>query len=467
MRVFDFYVWQNFKFSASDILIGILVIGLILGYGFLKAVRKRETNPLYKYYFPGLVIKMIASVIFCLVYALYYRDGGDTVAYWWGAESLKNLFYSNWGYFYAEMFTNTSSEDFFNHYDGVTGWPPGWLYRSDRHFFVCKIVSCICIFIPGSFLGVSCFMGFISYHGIWKLFETLTHHFPSLTKNLRWAVLFLPSTLFWCSGIMKDTFVLTGVCWIVYETDQFLRPDVRKNPLKLALRVLIWGWLILSVKPYVIIALAPAWLIWMNYVPLSKIKSTLLKYYLIPIVFVGSSVLIFQLYSASTLETEYSPDNVVDRAMIVRNDFSNNETYGTNRYKAVEVDNSGTGLIRALPEALIAGMFRPFIWEARSPFIFLSALENVFILFYFLYALIKLRPRGFAKFIGSHPLILFSFIFSVLLAFIVGFTSILFGVLIRFRTPFLPFLMSFVIIAAGKLKSMKMVVRYSSIRPNQ
>jgi len=176
---------------------------------------------------------------------------------------------------------------------------------------------------------------------------------------------------------------------------------------------------------------------------------------------------LFQLYAASTMESEYSPDNVVDRAMIVRNDFSTNETYGTNRYKAVEVGNSGSGLLRAVPEAIISGLFRPFIWEARSPFILLSAIENIFILFYFLYALIKLKPGGFGRFIRSHPLIAFSFLFSIILAFIVGFTSILFGVLIRFRTPFLPFLMSFVIIAAGKLKSMRMVTGYSSIRQNQ
>jgi hypothetical protein len=467
MRVFDFYVFSTFRFSGADILIGLLVIVLVLGYGFLKAVRKRETNPLYRYYFPGLVAKVIASVIFCLVYAFYYSDGGDTIAYWWGGESLKNLFYSNWGYYASEMFSNTTNEDFFNHYDAETGWPPGWLYRSDRHFFVCKVASLVCLFIPGSFLGVSVFFGFISYMAIWKLFETATHHFPHLTRNLRWSILFLPSVLLWCSGIMKDTIVLTGVCWIVYETDQFLRPDKRKKPLRFVCQLLLWGWLILSVKPYVMIALAPAWLVWMNYISLSKIKSTLLKYYLMPIVFLGSSVILFQIYSASTIESEYSPDNVVDRAMIVRNDFSNNETYGSNRYKAVEVNNSGAGLIRAVPEALISGMFRPFIWEARTPFILISAIENIFILFYFILALIKLKPRGLAKFIRSHPFILFSFVFSVLLAFIVGFTSILFGVLIRFRTPFLPFLMSFVILAAGKLRSLKIVAGYSSIRPNQ
>lgn len=466
MRLYDYYSLSKFHFSGPDIMIGLLVIGLILGYGFLKASRKRESNPLYKYYFPGLVVKLIGAVTFCLVYGLLYSGGGDTVAYWWGGESLKNLFYSNWEYYLAEMFSSTSNEAFFNHYNSDTGWPPTWLYRSDRHFFLCRIISFVCIFIPGSFLGVSSFIGLVSYNGMWKLFETVTHHFPDMTKKLRIAILFLPSTLFWCSGIMKDTIVLTGICWIVYETDQFLRPGTQKKPIRFALRLIIWGWLILSVKPYVIIALAPAWLIWMNYITLSKIKSTLLKYYLIPIFLAVSTIGLFQLYSASTFESEYSPDNVVDKALIIRNDFSTNNTYGSNRYKAAAVDNSASGLIRVIPEALMSGLLRPFIWEARTPFVLISAVENVFITFYLFLAIFKLKPKGFLKFIRSHPILLFSFVFSILLAMIVGFTSVLFGALIRFRTPFLPFLVTFIILAVGKLRSLKLVSTYSSIRPN-
>jgi len=457
MRLYDYYALSYYHFSGSDIMIGLLVIGLILGYGFLKASRKRETNPLYKYYFPGLVVKLIGAVTFCLVYGLLYSGGGDTVAYWWGAESVKNLFYTNWEYYLAEMFTQSSNETFFNHYNSSTAWPPTWLYRSDRHFFLCKIVSFVNIFIPGSFLGVSSFVGLISYNGMWKLFETVTHHFPDMTKKLRIAILFLPSTLFWCSGIMKDTLVLTGICWIVYETDQFLRPDVKKKPIRFILRLLIWGWLIMSVKPYVIIGLAPAWLIWMNFSTLSKIKSTLLKYFLIPTVLTVSTLVIFQIYSASTIESEYSPDSVIDNALIVRNDFSTNSTYGGSRYNSAAIDNSGAALIRVIPEALMSGLLRPFIWEARTPFVLISAVENLLILFYLIFAIVKLKPKGFLKFIRSHPIILFSFVFSVLLALIVGFTSVLFGALIRFRTPFLPFWVMFIILAVGKVKSIKAI----------
>jgi hypothetical protein len=101
VRVFNFYAWSNFQFNGQDVLVGLFVLLCILVYGFLRASVKGETNPLYKYYFKGLLAKMLGSLIFALVYALYYRDGGDTVAYWWGAESLKNVFYHDYSVYFA------------------------------------------------------------------------------------------------------------------------------------------------------------------------------------------------------------------------------------------------------------------------------------------------------------------------------------------------------------------------------
>jgi hypothetical protein len=44
--------------------------------------------------------------------------------------------------------------------------------------------------------------------------------------------------------------------------------------------------------------------------------------------------------------------------------------------------------------------------------------------------------------------------FSVVLAFVVGFTTPLFGAMVRFRTPFLPFLVSFMIVAIYHIRSL-------------
>lgn len=461
MRVYNYYSTFKFYFSAQDLGLALVVLLCILSYGFIRGVSKSETNPLYQYYFKGLVLKMIGSLAFALVYGIYY-NGGDTMSYWYGAEALKNVFYHDPSIYLTELFSNPTNENFFNHYSGETGWPPEWIYKSSRHFFICKVTSVIALFIPSSFLGITFFMGFICYQGIWKLFTTVSHHYPALTKNLQIGIFFLPSTLFWCSGIMKDTIVLAGICYIVHETDMFLRKDEHKNISRFSLRLIIWGWLIFSCKPYVIIALSPAWLLWMNYTTLSKIKSPILKYYLIPILFIGGSVTAFQIYSISAGTSEFSPDNILDKAMIVRNDFSTNSTYGTNRFKAQIVEKNSTGLLKVIPEAIISGLFRPFIWEAKGPFIMLSAFENLFILLYLIYSILKLRIFGYLRFIRSEPFLLFAIIFTILLAYMVGFTTILFGALVRFRTPFLPFFVSFIVISAGKIKQRKFITGYSS-----
>jgi hypothetical protein len=461
VRVYNYYTQFTFSFNAMDIFVAIILLFFILLYGILKNDRQIESKPIYKYYFKGLVAKMLGAILFAVLFGVFY-GGGDSIAYWYGAEALKNLFYSDPSLYFNEIFNPPRHENFFNHFNERIGWPPEWIYKSSRHFFISKLISVICIFVPNSFVGVTIVMGLISFHGTWRLFTTMCHHFPGLEKYFQLSILFLPSTLFWCSGIMKDTLVLAGVCWIVHETDMFLRKDVRRNYPRFILRLVVWTWIIFSCKPYILVALAPGWIIWMNYGIIVSIKSKLVKYYLLPIMFFGSFALVFQAYNSATLSTEFNPETMVDQALIVRNDFATNTTYGTNRFQAQAIEGGGGAqLLLVAPEAIVAGLFRPFIWEARSPFTILSALENSFVLLYALYALIKLRVVGFIRFCGSHPLLLFSIIFTIILAFIIGFTSMIFGALVRFRTPFLPFFVSLIIVAVGKIRKRNILLNYS------
>ena len=38
--------------------------------------------------------------------------------------------------------------------------------------------------------------------------------YPRMTKELAIAFLFIPSVIFWGSGIMKDTYTFTAACWM-------------------------------------------------------------------------------------------------------------------------------------------------------------------------------------------------------------------------------------------------------------
>jgi hypothetical protein len=73
-----------------------------------------------------------------------------------------------------------------------------------------------------------------------------------------------------------------------------------------------------------------------------------------------------------------------------------------------------------------------------------------------------LRILGYIRFVKNEPFLLFAIMFTILLAYMVGFTTILFGALVRFRTPFLPFFVSFIVISAGKIKQRKFITGYSS-----
>lgn len=457
MRINSAYTGYHFYISMSDVAIAVVAVLVILVFAFFRSNSGLKKQPLYKYYLSGLWLKLFGSLAFAMYYA-NYLDGGDTVSYWYGAEALKNLFYQNPSLYFQELFGETNWTTYYNRYNENTGWPLTSIYRSARHFNTCRIASLVAIVVPFSFLGQTFAMGFLAYHATFKLYITFVRNFPHLEKQLRLGILYIPSVLFWCSGIMKDTIVLMGVCNIVYETDRFLSRTENKKRLRFFIRIIFWGWLIFLVKPYVVIAMAPAWLAWMNYETIKRIQSPVLKYYLLPFVVIGTFTLAFYLYVNSSGKGEFAADNIMEKALVSRNDFATNVTYGKNRARVEVIDNpTSDNILRAVPESIIMGLFRPFVWEARSPAIFMSALENFFLLAYFILALFKLKLFGLLGFIRSHPLLLFSVLFSIVLAFVVGFTTPLFGAMVRFRTPFLPFWVAFMIVAIYHIRSLPKV----------
>jgi hypothetical protein len=121
--------------------------------------------------------------------------------------------------------------------------------------------------------------------------------------------------------------------------------------------------------------------------------------------------------------------------------MATNPNYGTNRYDLGITDYSPAGMVKALPVSIIAGFFRPYIWEALSVSLILNGIESV-MLFYFTFRFIANKNILIRlKRIVSNEFLVFALYFSIILAYFAGFTSILFGVLVRFKAPVLPFLL--------------------------
>ena len=71
-------------------------IFFIIFYFIAQSIKYRhiETNSSYRYYYPGLLVKLIGSILICLVYVFYY-EGGDTTSYYRDCVSISKAFFKH------------------------------------------------------------------------------------------------------------------------------------------------------------------------------------------------------------------------------------------------------------------------------------------------------------------------------------------------------------------------------------
>ena len=105
----------------------------------------------------------------------------------------------------------------------------------------------------------------------------------------------------------------------------------------------------------------------------------------------------------------------------------------------VEFDGSTGSLAKMAPAAIVATLFRPFIWESKKLSTLLSSLESLALMIFTLYVLKKVGVMRFFKTIIKSPIVLYCFFYSLLFALFVGATTLNFGTLVRYKIPGIPF----------------------------
>ncbi|MEO6903104.1 MAG: hypothetical protein ABI315_08120 [Bacteroidia bacterium] len=395
-----------------------------------------KDKPFYRWYVKGLMVKMGGAIAVCLIYQFYYA-GGDTVNYFQTAKAISNLFIKDSNIFFDVMAGNNSVENY-SYFDSSTGWPVYW--RDNNALFVARLIIPLCLLSFNSFIITSMLLAWICYTGIWHLFILFNQHFPTLQKELAISILFIPSVVFWGSGLLKDTITLSAVGVYTYF---FYYLFIRKNyNFKNAFYLLIGAFLLIAIKPYILFALLPGSVIWLTNERLIKVKSKVLRTFAGPFfILIGVGISIFLLSEMKGFLGLYSIDNVLDRAVIVNLD-QKQEYYGGNSFDIGDFKADPISMLGKAHLAIAATLFRPYLWDAKNPVMLMSALENTFIMLFTAFLLIRLKIWGFFAIIGKNPLLLFSVLFSLFFAFSVGIATSNFGSLVRLKIPCIPFYVS-------------------------
>jgi hypothetical protein len=422
--------------SVSDLVIPPFFIMLILLHALYVKNKKIRYNEAYKYYVPGILVKILGSIAICLVYTLYYSSG-DSTGYFEQGRSIYNLAFKNFDYFLEVVFSGSTKENYC-YLDDTTTYVAYHSWVSDYSaMFISRLIAPLYLITMDSFVGVTILLCWISYGGIWRLYLLFSEQFPGIKKELAISILFVPSVVFWGSGLLKDTITLSCVGWYSYG---FYWVVIRgKYKLNNIFAVLLSAYLLVALKPYILVALLPGSLIWLSYDKIVKTKNKVVRVIIAPILMIGGVFGAF--YSISSLGSvlgEYSLDTVLDRAVVVQKDLKSSY-YGGNSFDIGDFDASIGSVLGKSPAAINATLFRPYLWEVRNPLMLLTAVESTYIMFLTIGLLFRLKFLGFFRLIWENPLLLFAVMFSLFFAFSVGLSTPNFGALSRLKIPCIPF----------------------------
>ena len=413
----------------------LLPIYLTVLFLFARSFRDRKYpkgHPWRPYFIPALWAKVGGAIFIGLIYQYYY-GGGDTGYYFLQSNVLNEAFSKDpWTWLQLVLHVPNGYEGPVIDYVSRMEW-----YPPLNNYAVIAISGVFGLLTFNTYLPVSVLFAFLSFTGVWAMFRTFATQYPKLVKPVAMVLLFIPSTVIWGSGIFKDTICMFGMGWLLYGLFSLLiQRKIRLGALVLAC---IGFYLIAIIKVYILLALLPALGLWILFYYSQQIKLGLVRVLLKTVLFAGS-ILIFLSFSDKFAEEmgQYSLEKIANTATVTRDYIYSSSGDEGSAYSLGSFDLSAGGMLKLFLPAVNVSLFRPYLWEARKPIIFLNALEAALFLFFTLKLLFTLGPLKIWEAITEDPNIQFCLIFSIIFAFSVGLTSANFGSLSRYRIPALP-----------------------------
>ncbi len=421
--------------ETKDLLITPIYFILLLGAAYM--MRSSMTNTATrKYFIPAITLKFIGAITLGMIYQFYY-GGGDTFTYHtygskWIWEAMMDspsqgikLFFLKGGIREADLYYYTSKI---------------WMFRDSHSYFVIKIAAFFDLFTFHTYSATALFFAAFAFSGHWVLFITFQKLYPSQTRNIAIATLFIPSIIFWGSGLLKDSITLASLCWITYALFQITL--WKKGVLINMLLIVFFSWIIFSIKIYILLSFLIAASVFLYKHYSGSIRNTLIRILAAPffalIFLVGGY---FTIQKISEGDSRYALDKIGQTAQITAYDirYGWGARHGDNSgYTLGELDGSIGSVIALAPKGLIVTLFRPWPWEVKNPLMLMSAAESLALLLITLYILLNIKLRIIWERL-NHPVVLFCITFSIIFAVAVGASTFNFGSLARYKIPVLPF----------------------------
>jgi len=421
------------------------VINISLLFFIAYRVWKADDSLVKKFFWPALIMKLIAGICLGLVYTYYYV-AGDTFAFFEDGVRLADLARQDLPLYIRFLW---SGDDSFNVWSSLS------LLQS-RALFMVKIVSMVNLVSHDNYWITSLYFSFSSFMAAWMLVKVIIRLGASLRLPATIGFLFFPSVVFWSSGLIKESLAMASLFFL---TSIFLKVWMRE-------RLRFWEWILIPLS---------LWLLWnLKYYYLAvflPVVSACLVVNLLfserlkfkpPVyrIFIWCMVFLIPLIGVSLVRPNFYPERLLHVILSNYEEFhaisdANDLIYYNNLQPTVE------SILRNAPWALFSGLYRPWPWEAGTVFQVFISIENILLLILSCTALGKVKqmvrsPNG---------MLLFSIaLYVVMLCVFLALSTPNFGTLSRYRVGFLPFFFLLITVENPVVTWMMRFIQRSSTR---
>ncbi len=402
---------------------------------------------------PGslFLLKCCSGIILGLIYTIYYtnHNNTDTFKFFTDSKILFDSIFTNPKDFFR-MLTgiDDSAPELFPYYEKMNSWLNTNPFFNDNRTIV-RLNAFFRFFSLGYYSVHVVFINFISFTGIYCLYKTFSIYCPNRKKELLILSFLMPSVMFWGSGVLKDSLLLSGFGLMIYSFTLMI-----KNGITLKRFIAFVGSMIVLMltKVYVIALILPGLFAWWFTRNSSRNK--------IIITFLAIYLLYFSVgFNTYHLNSDYNLAALIFYKQ--KNFFDLGTIQKASMISIPLLECSAESVIKNSPLAFLTTLFRPFITDVHgNPMILLSALENIFIIILIFLCLCSLNIRQRKM----DPFILFCMIFIILLFTLIGLISPVLGAIVRYRIVALPCLTFILVFYSDRKKLMK---RFSFLIPTK
>jgi hypothetical protein len=394
----------------------------------------------------AFIVKIIFAVLLGIIYSKYYTERltADTFKFFDDSKVLYNLAFEHplW-FFQAISGINSEASYLLPYYDIMHNWYNKVVLFNDYRFQI-RINALLRFISLGYYHVHAVFYCFLSFVGLTALLKLFVQALPMLKKVLFLGIFFIPSVLFWGSGLLKDSLILFATGMVLY----FLNRLSQERKPATIIGVLFFLLFLMMIKFHNFILLLP---LFAAYQITSVYRKNVLLIF-VSIVTVYYLILINLNFIIPGFGLMELLSNKQAEFVDLAHDYHANSTIPIN-YLAPSEWNA----IANTPQALWHSFFRPYPFESSNLLYQLSGFENLFFGLLMIVVLLNFKnPKS------ASPLFWVAVFYTFSLFELIGLVTPVMGAIVRYKIQALPFLFFLLIYLTDFDKLKRRIMIFSS-----